>query len=72
MDRAEAVCLLKEMISLSLVQPSWISIEKNDHGTFNLVMKADGNLTDILAFLVDKNLIISENEETGICTIYRL
>ncbi len=70
MDRKEAVVLLKEMVNLGLIQPSFVSVEKNDHDTFNLVMKADGNLFEIRSFLSDKNLIISEDEKRGTCTIY--
>ena len=62
--------LLKELITLNLAQPSLISIEKNSNNTFNLTMKANGNLTGIKAFLNGKNLFLSENEEKGTCTIY--
>ena len=33
-------------------------------------MKADGNLTEIRAFLADKDLILSEDKVKGTCTIY--
>jgi hypothetical protein len=32
-------------------------------------MKADGELADIRAFLVGKDLILSEDKEKGTCTI---
>ena len=70
LNRAEAVLLLKELIALNLIQPPFVSLEKNDLGAFNLTMKADGNLTEIRAFLADKDLILSEDKVKGTCTIY--
>jgi hypothetical protein len=32
-------------------------------------MKANGNLPDIKTFLVSKDLVLSEDEEKGTCTI---
>ena len=71
LDRSQVVALLKEMLLLGIVQPSFVSVEKNDHGTFNLTMKAEGNLLDMRSFLLYKNLLITENKEKGICTIYK-
>jgi hypothetical protein len=67
--RAGAVSLLKEMVTLGLIRPSVVSVGKNKQGTFSLMMKPNGNLPDIKAFLVSKDLILSEGEEKGICTI---
>jgi hypothetical protein len=71
LDRSQVVALLKEMLLLGIVQPSFVSVEKNDHGTFNLTMKAEGNLLDMRSFLLHKNLLITEDKEKGICTIYK-
>ena len=70
LDRAEAVSLLKELISLHLVQPSLISIEKNNRGTFSLIMKVDGDLQGIRKLIAEKNLAIEEDEEKGYFIIF--
>ena len=72
MDRKEAVALLKEMITLGLIQPSFVSVDRNKLGTFSLNFKADGNLPEIRAFLCDKGFLLSEDAEKGTCTIYEL
>lgn len=69
MDRQQAVALLKEMMALDLVQPSFVTVEKNNRGTYSLIMKPNGNLTEIRAFLADKELMLLENKEKGTCSI---
>jgi hypothetical protein len=71
LNRSQVVVLLKEMLALGIVQPSFVSVEKNDHGTFDLTMKADGNLLDMRSFLLYKNLLMTENKEKGTFTIYK-
>jgi hypothetical protein len=70
LDRAEAVALLKEIISLHLVQPSLISIEKNPRGGFSLIMKIDGDLQGIRKFIAKKNLAIEEDKKKGYFIIF--
>ena len=69
LDREEAVALIRKLVELNLAQPSFVSIEKNSQGTFNLTMKPNGNINAIRAFVADKDLIIYENKERGTCTI---
>ncbi len=71
MNRDEAVTILKELIALNLVHPSFVSLEKNNLGIFSLTVKADCNLTEIRAFLADKDLILYKDEAKGTCTIYK-
>ena len=71
MDRAEAVKLLKEMVILGLVLPSFVSIDKNKQGGFILVMNSNGSVLGIRAFLSDKDLVIFEDKEKGTWTIYK-
>jgi hypothetical protein len=71
LNRAEAIALLKETVTLNLIQPSFVSVDKNKEGTFNVVMKVDGDLTQIRAFLPDKDLILSEDKEKGTVTIFK-
>ena len=70
MDRAEAVALLKELISLNLIQPSLISVEKNSSGGFSLIMKVDGDLQGIRQLIAEKNLAMEEDKEKGYCIIF--
>jgi len=69
LERQEAITLLKELLALGIVQPSFVSVEKNKQGTYSLTMKPNGNLTEIRAFLSDKDLILYEDKEKGICSI---
>ena len=70
MDRAEAVALLKELISLRLIQPSLISVEKNAGGSFSLVLKVDGDLRGIRQLIAEKNLAIQEDKRKGYFIIF--
>ena len=69
MDRVEALSLLKELTALGIVQPTFVSVEKNEQGTFDLTLKVNGDLSELKAFLNCRNLVFSENSERGTCTI---
>jgi len=69
LDRVEALSLLKELITLGIVQPTFVSIGKNEQGTFNLTLKVYGNIAELRSFLNYRNLVVSENAERGTCTI---
>lgn len=71
MDRGRAISLFKEMVTLGLVQQSFVSVEKNKLGSFSLIIKPTGDISDIRAFLSNKNLVISEDTEKGMCKIYK-
>jgi hypothetical protein len=70
LDRSQAVALLKELIRLNLVQSSFVSIDKNKQGTFSLNFKCSDNLPEISAFLIGKDLVVSEDKEKGTCSLY--
>jgi hypothetical protein len=72
LDRAEVVDLLKELITSGIIQPTLVSIEKNKQGTFILTLNTNGNLPELRAFLIPKNLVYSEDREKGICTINKV
>jgi hypothetical protein len=69
LERADAIKLLKEFVALNLASPSFVSVEKNGQGTFDLKMKANGNISAIRQMIAKKNLIIAENQTDGTCTI---
>jgi hypothetical protein len=46
--------LFKKLVDLNLVQPPFVSIDENNQGTFNLTMKANGNLLGLRAFYLIK------------------
>jgi hypothetical protein len=68
LDRSEAIKLLKELVSLGLVLPALVSIEKNKLGAFSLIMKGDSNFQAMEQFVFAKNLAFKE--EKGFFIIY--
>lgn len=71
MERKEAVELLKELIEKNLAEPSFISIEKNDSGRFNLVMKDECNSEELKEFVTEKKLTVKIDEQKGYCVIHK-
>ena len=71
MERKEAVALIRELIRLNLAHPPFIDIEKNERGTYNIVLKANGDVNQIRAFLAKTGLVLLEDVEKGKCAIYR-
>jgi hypothetical protein len=69
LQRKEAVSLLKQLIERELVQPSFVSLEKNKQGGFDLVLKVDCDLQPLKKFLSENNLAV--REEKGYCAIYK-
>lgn len=69
MERAEAIGLLKELMTLRIVEPTFVSIEKNKQGNFSLTLKVNGNLPELKAFLNYRNFVFSEDIEKGTCTV---
>ena len=71
LDRHEATALLKELIEAGLAEPSFVVLEENRHGKFDLVIKDDYNLDRIRTFVAKKNLNVKEDKAKGYCTIFR-
>ncbi len=63
MQRKLIVALLKELLELNLVSPSIVSIDKNEGGNFDLLMKADGDAEALEQFIDEKNLVLKINSE---------
>ena len=70
MERKEAVALLREVIGNNLAQPTIVSIEKNQNGSFNLVMKDDCNNRALRRFVAQKNLIAEVDKKKGYFVIH--
>jgi len=70
LDRADAIALLKELVSLHLVQPSLIMVKKNADGSSSLVIKVNGNIQSVRQFVAEKNLAMEENQKTGYFIIF--
>ncbi len=68
MEREEALALLKELVVNKLSQPSFISIEKNQDGTFDLIMKDDYSSNELKQLAAEKHLVVEVNEK-GYCVI---
>ena len=71
MERKEAVDLIKELIRLNLAHPSFVDLEKNERGTYSVVLKANGDLNQIRTFLAKTDLALLEDIEKDTCTIYK-
>ena len=69
MERKEAIALLRELVDRNLAQPSIVSIDKNERGGFNLVIKDDCQM--IKQFIAEKKLAIKEDKEKGFCIIFK-
>jgi hypothetical protein len=69
LDRKEAVALLRELMENNLAQPSLVSIEENQTGTF-LIMKDDGNSQELRQFVAGKNLTVEVDKENGYFIIH--
>ena len=69
MERKEAIELLKILIDLNLAEPSFVSLQKNEKGSFDLKMKTNGNLEGIRTFAADKDLKLYWDAEKRICVI---
>ncbi len=70
MDRTDAVALLREITDKRLVEPSFISIEKNKHGTYNLIIKGESDIKELKELVAGKNLVIEEDKK-GNYVIYK-
>jgi len=71
LERAEAINILNELIRKDIVQPSFVNLSKNEHGSYDLIIKGDCDTSALRAFLAGKNLILNENTEKKTCRIYR-
>jgi hypothetical protein len=69
LERHEAAILLKEIIDLSLAQPSSVSLKENKNGTFALILYSEYNLPELKHFITKKGLIFETAEEKGYCAI---
>jgi|WetSurMetagenome_2_1015567.scaffolds.fasta_scaffold1941309_1 hypothetical protein len=68
MDRKEAVLLLRELLEHHFIESSHASIQRSDIDDYNLILKSRNSLF-LTAFMADKNLILHEDKEKGICRI---
>ncbi len=66
LDRQYAIAILRELLSLDLIHPSWVALN-NTEGKFSLMLKADCSLLELKKFLQAKNLLIKE--ASGFCII---
>jgi len=69
LERHEAAVLLKELIDLSLAQPSSVSLKGNKKGTFALILYGDYDLSGLELFISKKGLKFEQTKEKGYCII---
>ena len=63
MERKEAVALLRELVEKKTVQPSFVAIEENRNGTFNLIIQDDCSSQELRQLAAAKKLLVEANEK---------
>jgi hypothetical protein len=63
--------LLKEIIDGNLGVPSVVSLERNKHGKFDLILRGECDTSGIRQFVIQRNLTFREDKEKGYCTIFK-
>jgi len=71
LNREEAVAVLKELVSLHLVEASWVAIGKRKKTQYQLEIKCDYQNQTMQEFLIKNNLAMEEDKARGICFIYK-
>jgi deoxyadenosine/deoxycytidine kinase len=69
LEREEATAIIKEIIDLNIDFLSFITIIKNNHGKFDIVIKGDCKLPEIRSVIAQRKLTVEENIEEGYYTI---
>jgi hypothetical protein len=69
LDRNEAISLLREMSEHHFIQPSQGAIQGNEFNSYSLILKTRNSLF-LSAFLAEKELVLHEDKEKGICKIF--
>ena len=69
MERKEAIDVLRQLIEQRIVLPSWVSVEKNKRGYFNLKLKIDCDVKSLRLFIAERNLDVREEQEY--CVIFK-
>ncbi len=57
------MALLKELIDKGLIAPSLISVEKNDQGTYDLILKGNCDAKELKEAVAEKDLLIEEQKD---------
>jgi hypothetical protein len=70
LERHQAIALLKEIITLDLVQPTAVYV-REDCGKYELVLKADCD-KPLQNFIAEKGLKWRLRTDMGVCIIYKL
>jgi hypothetical protein len=60
LDRQQAMTLLKQLTLSNLIDPSWVSMEKEQNEVYKLKIKAAPKTAEIQAFFLANNLKIEE------------
>jgi hypothetical protein len=69
LNRNEAISLLREISDHHFIQPSQGAIHRNEINIYSLILKTRNSLF-LNAFLAEKNLVLHEDKEKGICRIF--
>jgi hypothetical protein len=70
MLRAQAIAVLKELVTNGLIDTSWVSIEKRKPSDFELRVKGNYDFSLINPFLQKHNLTLEENKEKCLLVIH--
>jgi hypothetical protein len=70
MLRAQAIALLKELVTNGLIDTTWVSIEERKFNSFELRVKGNCDRCLMDPILQKHNLKLVENKEKGLLVIY--
>ena len=71
MDRAEAMSMLKDLVTKDLVEPSYIHILESEPKHFQIQIKCNYKRNEITEFAKTRGLTIKEDVEKKYLVIYR-
>jgi hypothetical protein len=71
LERADAINVLKELINQRIVQLLFVTLLRNEHGKYDVLIRGDCDTIELRAFLAGKNLVLFEDKEKKTFRIYR-
>jgi hypothetical protein len=71
LERAEAVSLVKEVVSSFLAHPSLVYLKERERGKYDLVLAGDLEVNELRRLVAKKNLILDDVDEKGFSVIHK-
>jgi hypothetical protein len=71
LERYEAIALLRELVALDLVDPSWVSVELRKPKHFQIQIKNSYKKTEIEQYAKNEGLTMSDNKDGRYLVIFK-